>query len=97
MWYCIPLYLYSHVPLNPVYTIVNKGKQMHYAVLLLTIVLTSVSIKDTKGQSNSKNSEPVTVKYVDLKKYAGTWYEIAKIPNWFRKAALRIQLQTINN
>lgn len=25
-----------------------------------------------------------TVKYVDLKKYAGTWYEIAKIPNSFQ-------------
>ena len=62
---------------------------MHYAVLLLTIVLASVSIKDTKGQSNSKNSEPVTVKYVDLKKYAGTWYEIAKIPNWFQKGCVK--------
>ena len=27
-----------------------------------------------------------TVDSVDLKKYIGTWYEIAKIPNWFQKS-----------
>ena len=37
------------------------------------------------GQSSS----PVTVKYVDLKKYAGLWYEIAKIPNTFQKHCVK--------
>jgi apolipoprotein D and lipocalin family protein len=30
-------------------------------------------------------AEPTVVKYVDLKKYSGLWYEIAKIPNRFQK------------
>jgi apolipoprotein D and lipocalin family protein len=30
-------------------------------------------------------SEPVTVSYVDLQKYQGTWYEIARIPAYFQK------------
>jgi apolipoprotein D and lipocalin family protein len=29
--------------------------------------------------------EPKTVSFVDLKKYAGTWYEIARYPNRFQK------------
>jgi apolipoprotein D and lipocalin family protein len=29
--------------------------------------------------------EPKTVPFVDLKKYAGTWYEIARYPNRFQK------------
>ena len=34
------------------------------------------------GQKN--NNPPTTVHKVDLKKYAGLWYEIAKIPNSFQ-------------
>jgi apolipoprotein D and lipocalin family protein len=38
------------------------------------------------GQNlNAKQDEPVTVDSVDLKKYTGVWYEIAKIPNSFQK------------
>lgn len=33
----------------------------------------------------AQSGEPKTVDYVDLKKYAGLWYEIAKIPNSFQK------------
>ena len=33
--------------------------------------------------------EPVTVDYVDLNKYIGVWYEIAKIPNRFQKKCSR--------
>lgn len=35
------------------------------------------------GQQKTK--KPETVKYVDLKRYSGLWYEIAKIPNRFQK------------
>lgn len=38
--------------------------------------------------SQSKG-EPVTVKKVDLKKYTGKWYEIAKIPNSFQDHCVR--------
>lgn len=30
-----------------------------------------------------------TVSFVDLKRYQGTWYEIAKLPNWFQKLCVR--------
>lgn len=36
----------------------------------------------------AQKSEPVTVKSVDLKKYAGLWYEIAKIPNRFQRQCI---------
>ncbi len=32
-----------------------------------------------------KQKQLQTVKYVNLEKYAGKWYEIAKIPNFFQK------------
>jgi apolipoprotein D and lipocalin family protein len=34
---------------------------------------------------SASHAEPVTVESVNLNKYAGTWYEIAKIPNSFQK------------
>jgi apolipoprotein D and lipocalin family protein len=37
-------------------------------------------------KSQNSNSEPTTVNYVDLQKYTGVWYEIAKIPNRFQKS-----------
>ena len=41
-----------------------------------------------KAQDKDK-SEPTTVNYVDLNKYTGLWYEIAKIPNSFQKKCTR--------
>lgn len=37
----------------------------------------------------SQQDTPKTVKYVDIKKYAGLWYEIAKIPNRFQKQCVK--------
>ena len=37
-----------------------------------------------KAQTMNDSNEPVTVKFVDLKMYAGVWYEISKIPNSFQ-------------
>lgn len=45
-------------------------------IILLVLVSTIIS---------AQKNEPVTVNSVDLKKYAGLWYEIAKIPNRFQK------------
>ncbi|MBF0363911.1 MAG: lipocalin family protein [Oligoflexia bacterium] len=36
----------------------------------------------------SANQLPTTVNYVDIEKYMGTWYEIAKFPTWFQKDCL---------
>jgi apolipoprotein D and lipocalin family protein len=37
----------------------------------------------------AQTSTPTTVDYVDLKEYAGLWYEIAKIPNSFQDHCMR--------
>ena len=42
------------------------------------------------GQENNQlKGEPVTVNHVDLQRYIGLWYEIAKIPNRFQKQCAR--------
>lgn len=43
-----------------------------------------ISILFFPGLLFAQNNLLTTVKYVDLKKYAGLWYEIAKIPNSFQ-------------
>ncbi|MGL4524435.1 MAG: lipocalin family protein [Spirochaetia bacterium] len=49
--------------------------------ILLVFQLTNVV-------ATTSNSPLPTVDYVDLKKYAGSWYEISRLPNWFEKKAL---------
>ena len=48
---------------------------MKFVVLL--IIVASVNLM-------AQQNPPTTVHYVDLNKYAGLWYEIAKIPNSFQ-------------
>jgi Bacterial lipocalin len=38
---------------------------------------------------------PKTVGYVDLAKYAGLWYEIAKYPKWYEKGMTQIRAEYI--
>lgn len=52
---------------------------------MISFLLLFVTI--IQGQ-NMKNELQVVNK-VDLKKYVGLWYEIAKIPNWFQKDCIR--------
>lgn len=49
--------------------------------LLMFIVLSSLIF--------TQQNPPTTVKYVDLKKYAGLWYEVAKIPNSFQDQCIK--------
>ena len=37
----------------------------------------------------AQQNPPTTVKYVDLKKYVGLWYEISKIPNSFQDQCIK--------
>jgi len=46
-----------------------------------TIILTILIMNSTSCQSQ----DPETVKYVDLEKYSGLWYEIAAFPTRFEK------------
>ena len=54
---------------------------MNYKNALVMFLLISTTI--SFGQE--MKSEPKVVKKVDLNRYAGLWYEIAKIPNRFQK------------
>lgn len=49
-----------------------------YKTLLILLVIAEVSLcQEAAG-------EPETVDYVDLNKYTGLWYEVARIPNSFQ-------------
>src|SRR5512143_663584 len=48
---------------------------------ILIIILFSVF----NVMAQNDNTQPVTVDHVNLNKYTGIWYEIAKIPNSFQK------------
>jgi apolipoprotein D and lipocalin family protein len=48
---------------------------------LIVVLIVSVTV----GKGQDMNNELQVVNKVDLKKYVGMWYEIAKIPNRFQK------------
>lgn len=51
-------------------------------IIILFIIVITINIF-------SQQDLPKTVKYVDLKKYSGLWYEISKIPNRFQKQCVK--------
>jgi len=53
---------------------------------MLFVILTNILLVVNVGCAQNENtkSPPTTVSKVDLQKYAGLWYEIAKIPNSFQ-------------
>lgn len=55
------------------------GKPLFAA--LITVLLTIGAF----AQASAIKLQPVTVPSVDLKRYSGTWYEIARYPNKFQK------------
>ncbi len=59
---------------------------MGKAVGLATIVLVGLGPARAAGQVPSP---PVTFPSVDLERYAGPWFEIARIPNRFQKSCAR--------
>jgi apolipoprotein D and lipocalin family protein len=58
-------------------------RQFFFIGILFSQPLWSQSM-NTAATSTPKN-EPATVAFVDLSKYIGAWYEIARIPNRFEK------------
>ncbi|MBF0315828.1 MAG: lipocalin family protein [Oligoflexia bacterium] len=51
----------------------------------LALMMMMISFMSMPFVVASEESEPQTVNYVNLEKYMGTWYEIAKFPNSFQK------------
>ncbi len=41
------------------------------------------------GASHAQNAPLATIASLDVPRYMGTWYEIAKYPNWFQKKCVR--------
>ncbi len=62
-----------------------KRIDLFVLAVFLTFPLTGVMAQ----MQSSDKKEPVTVQHVDLQRYLGTWYEIAKIPNFFQKNCAR--------
>lgn len=51
-------------------------------IIFITLFITSLSLF-------AQQSPLKTIDYVDLKKYAGLWYELAKIPNSFQDQCVK--------
>jgi apolipoprotein D and lipocalin family protein len=60
---------------------------MNISVTIFSIIFLTGCL--TINAQTSANENVNTVSYVDLNKYAGRWYEIAKIPNRFQKGCVR--------
>ncbi len=58
---------------------------MKFKIIFLAVTFYFMSITWAQEMQN----EPKVVKNVDLRKYAGLWYEVAKIPNRFQKHCKR--------
>jgi len=58
---------------------------MKFKIIFLVVIF----LLTVPSYGQDMQNEPKVVKYVDLKKYAGLWYEIAKIPNRFQKHCKR--------
>jgi apolipoprotein D and lipocalin family protein len=57
----------------------------HYFMnILIVFALISFAVV-MNAQNNEENKTVETVQQVNLKRYVGLWYEIAKIPNFFQK------------
>jgi apolipoprotein D and lipocalin family protein len=60
---------------------IEENKMTRFLVSTFTIVILLAASKGWPAELQ----EPKTVPFVDLKQYAGTWYEIARYPNRFQK------------
>lgn len=60
---------------------------MRYVPFFLSaaLVLSLFSSYSSLMGESDRNDKPEPVEFVDLERYAGLWYEIAKIPNRFQK------------
>jgi apolipoprotein D and lipocalin family protein len=63
----------------------NIKKNPHSHLILLILLLSILFSESSFAQDEKKELEELqTVNAVDLNRYSGTWYEIARIPNRFQ-------------
>jgi apolipoprotein D and lipocalin family protein len=62
---------------------------MRNSLLLLALLMYSLSAvsneSEKTGRSKADSAVLETIASLDLPRYMGTWFEIAKFPNWFQK------------
>ena len=63
-------------------------KKLNFFHFTFISSLVIMAFNNAYAQENTMG-QPVTVDSVDLNKYAGKWYEIAKIPNRFQKQCIK--------
>ncbi|MGD2216714.1 MAG: lipocalin family protein [Gemmatimonadales bacterium] len=56
---------------------------------MCSIVLSAAGCANLMAQSHEEPGPPRTVERVDLERYVGLWYEIARIPNGFQESCAR--------
>lgn len=60
-------------------------RKLYFALPLLALIPLAAACALSQPSNRSASGEPATVDAVDLTRYAGTWYEIARYPNSFEK------------
>ena len=55
-------------------------KKSHLVLLSITFALLHIQV-----QAQTNDSPVKTIAALDVPRYLGTWYEIAKFPNWFQR------------
>ncbi len=55
-------------------------KKIHLVLLGITLALLHI-----QAQAQAPDTSVKTIASLDVPRYLGTWYEVAKFPNWFQK------------
>lgn len=65
---------------------IKTNALLQIALCGILLYASSFAFGQSGGQSSHLADVPVkTIPSLDIPKYLGTWYEIAKFPNWFQK------------
>ena len=67
-----------------------RAARFYLAILSCGVILQFMSLTaEAKKPAGNEGQAMITVRFVDLDRYVGLWYEIAKIPNRFQKDCAR--------
>jgi len=66
-----------------------KAKIMKYIHYIIGLLIFCCSQNWAMAQTEQKAAAPIkTIASLDVARYQGTWYEIAKFPNWFQRKCI---------
>lgn len=64
-------------------------KRFRLARPVRAALLTILTLTAAAGCDSDSHAPLETAKHVDLERYQGTWYEIARLPQWFQRGCVR--------